>query len=155
MHYRDIELKKKYGEGKEKELWRDVLEKFMHSFPYLLFISLPLYAAVLKFLYIRRKQFYYVDHALFLIYLYIFTFLFLLIYFGMMELKKSFDHWSIGLVMFVLMLYGIYYAYKAMRKFYGQTRLKTVLKFILLNIFAFTIVTFLFLIFFVYALLRV
>ena len=79
VEYRNIEIKKKYGKDNEKELWKDVLDRFMHTFPYLLFFSLPLYALFLKLLYVRRKQFYYADHALFLIYLYIFTFLFLLV----------------------------------------------------------------------------
>ncbi|HTF29838.1 MAG TPA: hypothetical protein VK625_13385, partial [Flavitalea sp.] len=153
--YRNIELKKRYGEGKEREMWRDVADKFMHTFPYLLFLSLPLYAIILKLLYIRRRQFYYVDHALFLIYLYIFTFLFLLIFFGLRELQQRWDHWTFDLLTFILMMYGIYYAYKAMRKFYGQRRFKTIVKFLLLNFLAFSVVTFLFIIFFVYALLRV
>ena len=153
--YRNIELKKRYGEGKEREMWRDVADKFMHTFPYLLFLSLPLYAIILKLLYIRRRQFYYVDHALFLIYLYIFTFLFLLIFFGLRELQQRWDHWTFDLLIFILMMYGIYYAYKSMRKFYGQRRFKTIVKFLLLNFLAFSVVTFLFIIFFVYALLRV
>ena len=61
----------------EQSNWQaHLLDKFLHMLPYILFVSLPLYALFLKLLYIRkRKQFYYVDHGLFLIHLYIFTFL--------------------------------------------------------------------------------
>ncbi|MET0298354.1 MAG: DUF3667 domain-containing protein [Flavitalea sp.] len=148
VEYRNIKLKQKYGED-NNELYRDLIDKFMHTFPYLLFISLPMYALFLKLLYIRRKQFYYVDHGLFLIYLYIFTFLYLLIYFGLQALENRFDFWLIDLLLFVFMLYGLYYTYKAMRGFYGQSRTKTILKFILLNLMSGTAIILLFVLFFI------
>jgi uncharacterized protein DUF3667 len=154
MEYRNIDLKKKYGDD-EATLMRDLIDKFMHTFPYLLFLSLPLYALFLKLLYVRRKQFYYVDHALFLIYLYIFTFLHLLIFFGLQKIKSAVDHWSISLLIFLFVLSGIYYAYKAMRNFYGQGRWKTILKFLLLNFISSISIIFLFVLFFFFALLRV
>jgi uncharacterized protein DUF3667 len=154
IEYRNIGIKQKYGKDNESQLWKDVVDRFMHTFPYLLFFSLPLYALFLKLLYIRRKQFYYVDHALFLIYLYIFTFLFLLVFFGLTEINNRYEHWFTGLLLFALFLYGIYYAYKAMKKFYGQGTGKTILKFIILNILASSALMFLFVLFFSYALLR-
>jgi hypothetical protein len=75
--------------GDESKLLADVINKFLHSFPYLLFVSLPLYAMFLKLLYIRPKQFYFADHAVFLIHLYIFTFLFLLLFFGVDRLENN------------------------------------------------------------------
>ncbi|HTE25377.1 DUF3667 domain-containing protein [Flavitalea sp.] len=151
--YQNIEFKQRYGDD-EGELIQDLLDKFIHTFPYLLFISLPLYALFLKLLYIRRKRFFYADHGLFLIYLYIFTFLHLLVFFGLRALKERWDYWWLGLIMFLFILYGIYYAYKSMRKFYEQGRGKTILKFILLNILSFTTITLLFVLFFFIALLR-
>ena len=153
LEYRDIEFKKRYGDD-ESRLYKDVIDKFMHTFPYLLFISLPLYALFLKLLYIRRKQFYFADHALWLIYLYIFTFLWLLIFFGLREVENRFDAPWVGFISFVFMLYGIWYAYKAMRVFYGQQRWKTILKFILLNVLASVAISFLFVIFLFYSVLR-
>ncbi|MHA4846571.1 DUF3667 domain-containing protein [Flavitalea antarctica] len=153
LAYQNIEFKQRYGDD-QGALMQDLLDKFIHTFPYLLFISLPLYALFLKLLYIRRKQFYYADHALFLIYLYIFTFLHLLVFFGLRAVKQSWDYWWMGLIMFLFVLYGIYYAYKSMRKFYEQGRGKTILKFILLNILAFTTISLLFALFFFIALLR-
>jgi hypothetical protein len=153
LAYQNIEFKQRYGDD-QGELMQDLLDKFVHTFPYLLFISLPLYALFLKLLYIRRKKFFYADHGLFLIYLYIFTFLHLLVLFGLRALKQHWDHWSIGLIIFIFIMYGIYYAYKSMRKFYEQGRAKTILKFLILNFLAFTTITFLFALFFFIALLR-
>ena len=147
--HRDIELHQRYGKDRGKML-EDLLEKFTHTFPYLLFISLPLYAFYLKLLYWRRKQFLYATHAIFLIYLYIFTFIDLLVYFGLNEIHESM-HWDwMGWIEAVVLLYGVYYAYKAMRKFYGQGRGKTLLKFWILNFVAFWSIVFLFAAFFLF-----
>jgi hypothetical protein len=152
--YREIELNKRYN-GDQKAMMKDLLLKFTHTFPYLLFISLPLYALYLRLLYRRQKrQFPYVTHAIFLIYLYIFTFIDLLMYFGLNKIHTSMDWQWIGILEAVVLLYGIYYAYKAMRKFYGQGRGKTFLKFCILNFFAFWSIIILFSAFFLFALFK-
>ena len=53
-----------------------------------------------------------------------------------------------------VLLYGVYYAYKAMRKFYGQKRGKTILKFIILNFCAFWSIIILFSAFFLFAVFK-
>lgn len=152
--YREIELNERYN-GDQKLMMKDLLEKFTHTFPYLLFISLPLYALYLRLLYRRQKQqFPYVTHAVFLIYLYIFTFINLLVYFGLNKIHKSMNWEWIGFIEAVVLLYGVYYAYKAMRKFYGQGRGKTLLKFLLLNFAAFWSIIILFAAFFLFAVFK-
>ncbi|WP_315815238.1 hypothetical protein [Paraflavitalea speifideaquila] len=133
---RNIELNNRYRDN-EGKLIQDLIDKFMHSLPYLLFISLPLYAFFMKLLYIRHKQFFYVEHGIFFIYLYIFTFIFLLLYFSVTELRQYTHQNWIGWLEGLLILCGVYYTYKAMRKFYGQGRGITILKFFLLNMLAF------------------
>ncbi|WEK33875.1 MAG: DUF3667 domain-containing protein [Candidatus Pseudobacter hemicellulosilyticus] len=137
--YRDIDIREQYGNDKEAII-KAVVDKFVHSFPAMLFISLPLFALFLKLLYVRRKQFYYVDHGIFLIYLYIFTFIFLLVIMSLgywrQHTDNSFLSTTIGWIEFLLCLAGIYYAYKSMRVFYGQGRGKTLLKFFLFNVLA-------------------
>lgn len=151
--HREIELNNRYN-GDQKAMLKDLLDKFAHSFPYLLFVSLPLYAFYLKLLYWRRKQFLYVTHGIFLIYLYIFTFIDLLVYFGLVKLRDSL-HWDwIGWLEAAVLIAGVYYAYKAMRKFYGQGRGKTFLKFWILNFCAFWSIIFLFTAFFLFALFK-
>jgi hypothetical protein len=151
--HRDIELHNRYGNNREAMI-KDLIEHFMHTFPYLLFVSLPLYALYLKLLYWRHKEFYYVNHGIFLIYLYIFTFIILLVYFGLTKIQKSLDWGWLGWVEAILLCSGIYYAYKAMRKFYGQRRGNTLLKFFILNTFAFFSVIFLFVVFFLLVAMR-
>jgi hypothetical protein len=152
--YREIELNERYN-GDQRAMMKDLLEKFTHTFPYLLFISLPLYAWYLRLLYRRQKQqFPYVTHAIFLIYLYIFTFIDLLVYFGLDKIHDSLDWGWIGFIEAAVLLYGVYYAYKAMRKFYGQGRGKTLLKFFILNFAAFWSIIILFTAFFLFAVFK-
>jgi hypothetical protein len=93
----------------------------------LLFLSLPLFALLLKLLYVRRKQFYYVDHGIFAVHLYIFSFLVLLIYILLKKIETlSGWHWMTWPEIFVL-LFSPWYYYRAMRIFYGQGRVKTLL----------------------------
>lgn len=121
--------------GDRQKIAVELINKFTHSFPYLLFVSLPLYALFLKLLYIRhRKQYYFADHGVFLVHLYVFTFLFLLFYFGLDKLEKQ-THWkALGIVQVILILTGLFYTLKAFRNFYRQGWGKTILKFIIFNI---------------------
>lgn len=147
LRHKNFDVEEKYG-GNERLMWRDVGNHFVHMFPYMLFVSLPLYALFLKLLYIRRKKFYYVDHAMFLIYLYIFTFLFLLLYFAGDKLNARLDSGIIRILGTVYFFYGVYYAYRSMRNFYEQGFWKTFLKFIVLNFLALITLTLLFTLFF-------
>jgi len=145
---RAIELNKRM-EQDEKQFWKDVLTKFVHTFPYLLFVSLPLYALYLKLLYIRRKKYYYVDHALFLIFLYIFTFIFLLVFLGIDALGESLSWNWLDIILTIMFLWGLYYGWRAMHKFYEQGRFKTFLKFLLFNLMCFVSIILLFGLFFI------
>jgi len=131
---RTIGLNEKY-KGDQQKMAIELINKFIHSIPYLLFVSLPLYALFLKLLYIRhRKQYYFADHGVFLIHLYVFTFLFLLFYFGLDKLEKQ-THWKgIGIVQTIFILTGLFYTLKAMKNFYKQRWGKTIIKFIIFNV---------------------
>jgi hypothetical protein len=131
-----IELNLRY-QKEQGNLFREMLNNYVHNCPKVLFISLPLFALLLKLLYIRRKQFYYVDHGIFSVHLYIFSFLLLLVLFGINALQNHTGwRWLDWLFLFII-LYPIFYNYKAMRRFYGQSRRKTILKYILLFILSF------------------
>jgi len=138
----------------QKQFWSDAMSGFMHSFPYLLFVSLPLYALYLKLLYIRRKKFYYVDHGMFLIYLYIFTFLFLLVFLGIAEIRQQLSWTWPAIIEGIMLIWGIYYAWRAMYIFYDQGRLKTLVKFILFNFLCGVSIIILFLVFFLLTIFR-
>lgn len=147
LRYKNFDIEERYGSN-EQLMWREVGTHFVHMFPYMLFVSLPLYALFLKLLYIRRKKYFYVDHAMFLIYLYIFTFLFLLVYFAIDKLNDKLDSGIIKVLAAGYFIYGVYYAYRSMRNFYEQGFFKTFIKFIVLNFLALITLALLFTVFF-------
>ena len=116
------------------DLEKKLIDTFLHTFPQLLFLSLPLTSLILSLLYIRRPSFFYVHHLIFTVYLYIFTFVFSLCLFGLNAMNDwlnwSLLDWVVSLGVLVPWLYQ----YKAMRRFYGQSRWKTGLKFVLYNL---------------------
>jgi hypothetical protein len=125
--------KQRYGDD-TRALISDLMDSYFHRFPIILFISLPFFALLLKLLYLRRKTFLYFDHAIFTLYQYIFTFILLLFvfllnylgnlpYLGFLEVLGGLLFFSGGIYLFI-----------AMKRFYGQGRGKTFLKFMLLNI---------------------
>jgi hypothetical protein len=105
-----------------------------HKLPYLLFVSLPLFAFILKLLYVRRKRFFYEDHAIFSIYHYIFSFILLLFVFGFGKIRDITGAGFMNFLTAILFLLGGFYLYRSMRRFYGQSRAKTLIKFLLLNL---------------------
>ena len=99
---------------------------FFHSFPTLLFISLPLLALILQLFFIRRKNLGYAVHGIFLLHLYVFSFVALLFYFTVVELF-SLIHIDLPGIFGALIFMGvILYGYKALKNFYGLKRTKAV-----------------------------
>ncbi len=131
-----IDKKYRYEEGVFKKIIRD---KFLHGLPQMFFITLPIFAFVLQLLYIRRKEFYYTDHSIFSIYHFIAVFIIWLLVLLISKLQAV-VHWGfLGYVILALLLGILFYLYKGMRNFYQQSRVKTILKFILLCIISGTI----------------
>jgi hypothetical protein len=134
-----------------RNYFKQFKEKFLHSFPKILFISLPFFALILRLLYVRRKQFYYTSHGIFSIHVYCASFILFLAIILINELADLVAwNWLqsvLYLISFALWVYIFIYLYKAMRKFYGQRRFKTIVKFIILNFFALVINTILLAIF--------
>jgi hypothetical protein len=146
---RKIVLTQRY-EKEHSNLVREMINNFLHNFPKMLFISLPAFAFILKLLYFRRKQFYYVDHGIFAIHLYIFSFLVMLAYIGVDQLNTA-TNWNwLFWLMGAIVIYPLFYYYKAMRRFYGQRRWKTILKFILLFVMSFFVQLLIFIFFMVF-----
>ncbi|MEO5782665.1 MAG: DUF3667 domain-containing protein [Ginsengibacter sp.] len=150
MVYKNIELKEKYGSD-SKLIMVALVNRFMHTLPQMLFVLLPLFALILKLVYVRRKQFYYVDHVIFTIHLYIFVFLVMLVTFGIGKLK-SILHWGwLSFVSAIFVLGIFFYFYKALRNFYKQRRAKTILKYVILLLMFFFTTALTFVIFFFFS----
>ena len=131
--YRMIKIR---GQGDEDRLEpvRALFDRFFHAFPQLLFVSLPIVALFLNLLYIRRKQFSYVDHVIFTIHLFCAAFIFILLMSLSSKLRDTTGLGILSIINMFIVLLIYFYQYKALRNFYGQGRLKTIAKFFLLNL---------------------
>jgi hypothetical protein len=113
-----IAVNNKYR-GNSEEATTKLGESILHRLPYMLFVSLPLFALHPPTgLYKKRwrKQFYIADHGVFTIHLYVFSFILLLLVFTLSALQKA-THWKfiewLGIILFIALFF---YLYKAMRK---------------------------------------
>jgi hypothetical protein len=147
MEKKQIELNGKYG-GNPGLAIQEISAALLHKLPYLLFISLPLFALFLKLLYVRRKQFYYADHAIFTIHHYIFSFILLLFIFLLGGIRENFGLQWLVVIEICLFIAWPVYLYIAMLNFYQQKWFKTFVKFFLLNILGFFSLLLLFIVFF-------
>jgi len=143
---KQIEINNKYQENPD-EISKEFGESILHRLPYMLFVSLPLFALILKLVYMRRKQFYFADHGVFTIHFYIFSFLLLLLtfFFGWLNEITGWDLFEILNILLVISL--LFYLFKAMRNFYGQSWGKTFLKFLFVAFWSFIMMLVLFILF--------
>ena len=105
------------------------IDRFIHSFPKLLIISLPFMALILQILYYKRKHLTFVAHTVFVIHFYVFGFLASMLN---MILKSIGDMKGLGFVHWIAMavlVWLFYYGYRAMKNFYGGGRWITVLRY--------------------------
>ncbi len=146
----NLHLKEKY-QNNGKAAWEAIADKFKHLFPQIMFISLPLFALLLKLLYIRRKKYYYVNHVVFAIHLYCASFIIILLpivvnailmYFG-----TTIPEW-LGIL---FMLLYLFYWYKAVRTFYEQGRSKSIFKYLLILFLSYATMAILFVFFFFFS----
>jgi hypothetical protein len=121
------------GEDVKNEYGKQLVESFFHNIPKTLFFLLPVFALLLKLLYIRHKQYYYVDHAI--LSLHFFSFIFLLLVLGHYVLGKIFNT---DIFTTLSILWILAWLFIAMKRLYGQGWGKTFLKFMILG-FLFTI----------------
>lgn len=112
---------------KDKDMTREeLLELFNTSFsnniPKMVFLLLPLFALLLKLVYIRR-DFYYAEHLVFTVFYYCFFFFAGILILFLDEI--SWLSWMVNIINWYIFIYLLL----AMKTFYGQTWKKTFLKF--------------------------
>lgn len=105
---------------------------FISKLPFIIFFYLPVFALFIWLLYLRRP-FNYMEHLVFAFHVQ--TTLFLLYILGYSVDYLLNTNWGFTVANTVF----LFYLYKSLRNFYGQGRVKTILKFILLNIIFFTL----------------
>lgn len=105
-----------------REAIRTLKDAFMDNAPTGIFLIMPLFALILKLLYLRRKRFY-VEHFVFALHVHSFAFLLLTI----IMLAQS------GWVFAVLGTWFLVALYIAMKRTYGQGYIRTFFKYVLLG----------------------
>jgi hypothetical protein len=106
---------------------RELMASIVHNIPRAMFVLLPLLALVMKLMYWWPKRFY-VEHLLFLVHNHAFVFLALAIVALLTSIPVVGTHLEIldGLIW----LYMIWYIFRAMRVYYGQSRFLTFAKYL-------------------------
>jgi hypothetical protein len=148
---RGIVIRQEWREDRSRFV-EHLLENILHSFPKILWISLPIFAMILNILYFRQKKnFFYVNHGIFTIHVYCATFiqlfLILMLYLIGRASSANWVHFVTGLATFAIFLWMLIYLYKAMRGFYGQRRAKTFVKYFIVMSLMFWINLFLLVVF--------
>jgi hypothetical protein len=122
-------------ETESKSGRKKLIKKITSYISISLFIFLPVFTLFLMLIYIRRK-FTYMEHLVFVfhtqtVFFLLFTILYLIDIFVKLEN-----------VTWVFLIVFLIYLYKGLRHFYGQGRIKTIIKFILLNSYYMFLATF-------------
>lgn len=116
------------GEEGKKEFFNKLSETFLHNIPKALFFLLPIFAFFLKMLYFRKKQFYYVDHAV--LSLHYFSLIFILLILSNYILDAIF---GTEIFTFLAFIWMSAYMFIAMKRLYGESWGRTISKFITLG----------------------
>ncbi|MEP7279660.1 MAG: hypothetical protein ABI813_13505 [Bacteroidota bacterium] len=106
----------------KKEAGTLLMGRFMHTLPKAVFVSLPVFVLIL------------------------------LLYFDIGKLQVVTGWGVLTIIKTLLVLSFFFYLYQAVNRFYVQRRFKTILKFTVLNIFSFLVVSMLVLVFFLFSL---
>ncbi len=107
-----------------KSYWDNIVSKISVA----LFFLLPIFTLVLALLYIRNK-YNYTEHLVFVFHVQ--TIFFILLMFFMIVNRIVDSEWIITSFFFIF----LFYLYKALRNFYQQGRIKTIIKYLILNVF--------------------
>lgn len=118
---RILQVREKYNYN-GSEIVKALSENFLHHLPYLLFVSLPFFALLLKLIYTKRKDLYYSDHATFTLYHFIFSFILLLLFFILNALHQWLQWGLFGWLITAGVIFGGYYLWRSLQVFYGSSR---------------------------------
>ena len=119
-----------------QELQAKFMESFQRNFPKVLFTYMPIFAFML-WVFQSKKRWYYFDHGIFTLHYFSFLLLTILILFLVNSLLSLFGdsgpvNFIFGIIYFFAYLWMFYYFFAAHHRFYGETRLISVFKGILL-----------------------
>ncbi|MBQ4822301.1 DUF3667 domain-containing protein [Aquimarina sp. MMG016] len=105
----------------------ELIKFILNKLPFIIFLFLPFFSLGIWLLYIRRP-FSYMEHL-------IFTFHTQTLFFILLGIAILFDQITNNeIASGIAIIIFLFYLYKAMRKFYNQSRIKTIVKFLLVNV---------------------
>ena len=113
---------------------RTLVREFVRNFPRMMFLFLPLVALVMRMMYWWPRRLY-VEHLVFFVHTHAALFLALIIALLVATLGAHIPglHWLGILAGFAVPVYALWYVYRAMRRYYGQGRALTLLKYTVLG----------------------
>ncbi len=122
----------------KKEIIEKFIESFFHNLPKILFIIMPFFAFFL-WLFHNKKKWYYFDHGIFTLHYFSFLLLIFLIMFIIDRIIGLFGEDSplsfiSGITTFVGTIWMCYYFYPAHHRFYGESRIVSFVKSVMLFI---------------------
>ena len=142
-----------------EEIIEKGLESGMHNFPKVLLIYMPLFAFFL-WLFHDKKQYYYFDHGIFTLHYFSFLLLLILILFISQLICETFLNQTVAngimsLLNFIGITWMFYYFFPAHHRFYGETRVVSFIKSIVLFFINIILILILLTLFFIYTLISI
>jgi hypothetical protein len=143
----------------EEEIIEKFQESFIHNLPKLLFLYMPIFAFQL-WIFHGKKRWYYFDHGIFTLHYFSFLLLIILILYLIDKLFSLFENSGFvsflsGIINFFGYSWMVYYFFPAHHRFYGETRLVSFSKTMLIFLFNFIIVTIILLFFAFYIFINI
>ncbi len=140
---RQSELEKQH-EGDEVAAFSAIMDELFHSLPQLFFLSLPFFAFFLKLLYFRRPKNSYVEHFIFTIYHYAYTFIIMILFMAIQWCSEKssilFVESGLSYLNVAVILYPFYYLFVSMKRFYNDRWVRLIIRYlILLTLLLFTL----------------
>jgi hypothetical protein len=149
-----IELNEKYN-GDKLKIGKALIEKFENYFSRMLYISLPIFAFFIWVLYRRNKNHYFVDHVIFSIHIYCAFYILLFVAQMITTVKDFFTDQPVGVIAFIVAFSLFFYLYISLKNHFNQSRSKTLLKFIILNLLTLFLMLSLMIVFFMFSLFSI
>jgi hypothetical protein len=136
LNSKQIKWSKKFSEDQAGAL-AELIDIFIKGFSNVAFLSLPALAFILYLIFIRRRNFGYVHHTIFLLHLYVFYFIMVMLNF-LLKSPAEIEGW--GFMHFpaaLVILWIIYYGYRAFVNFYQLSAKRALLNYLLFLFFGF------------------
>ena len=114
--------------GKHGSKGRFFLRSLMENLPYMMLASIPLFAFVLKMLYVFRRVFY-IDHLIYALHIHSFAYVVTLAIWGIGLGLSKFHPPLVPLVLFVLITTVVIQIFLSIRRVYRQGWITTIFKF--------------------------